>query len=76
MRVSIGQMQVQYVYPRFILFAYVFQQNWQNEYTPDHTQTEFTFIAATYKQHDHFVCCIISSRIYAISSCHLVPCAL
>jgi hypothetical protein len=29
-----------------------FQQNRRNEYTPDYTQT--VFIAATYKEHDHF----------------------
>ena len=47
-----------------LLFKKPFQQNRQNEYTPDHTQTQFTFIAA-------FDRCIISSHIYELSSSHL-----
>jgi hypothetical protein len=39
----------------------IFQQNRCNEYTPDHTKKQLTFIATTYKQ---LVVYIIPSHIY------------
>jgi hypothetical protein len=57
MRVYIGQIQV-----------IMWLNSTKSEYTPYDRQTPFRFIAATYKQHDHFSCCRIPTRIYALSS--------